>query len=67
MQVLVEVIERLSEKERKNFADLIGRLLVGLMREPGATKWICRMCDLGACGRPEGQCPIERAAHGAYG
>ena len=44
-------------------AGLTGKLLVGMMREPGATRWTCRLCDLGACGRPTG--PLPARAGGA--
>ena len=30
--------------------------------EPAA--WLCRLCDFGACGRPEGRCPAANAARG---
>jgi MarR family transcriptional repressor of emrRAB len=26
--------------------------------------WMCRLCDLGSCGRPEGKCPAANAAQG---
>jgi hypothetical protein len=38
---------------------LLGQVLVGLL--PGATPWQCRLCDLTACGRTAGACPVERA------
>jgi rubrerythrin len=28
--------------------------------------WICRLCDLGACGRAEGHCPAASAAAAKY-
>jgi hypothetical protein len=37
------------------------------MRGPGATRWMCRLCDLDACGRADGSCPVERAAAARYG
>jgi DNA-binding MarR family transcriptional regulator len=24
--------------------------------------WLCRLCDFGACGRPEGRCPVANVA-----
>jgi len=30
--------------------------------EPAA--WLCRLCDFGACGRPEGRCPAASIARG---
>jgi DNA-binding MarR family transcriptional regulator len=29
------------------------------------TAWICRLCDLGACGRADGRCPAANAARDA--
>ncbi len=29
--------------------------------------WLCRMCDFGACGRPEGRCPAARRARTTMG
>jgi DNA-binding MarR family transcriptional regulator len=65
--LLEDVLGALDTTEREELAVLIGKLLVGMMREPGATRWTCRLCDLDACGRDSGHCPIERAARARYG
>ncbi|MGH9279033.1 MAG: MarR family winged helix-turn-helix transcriptional regulator [Acidimicrobiales bacterium] len=52
----------LSPAEREQFGALAGRVLAGMVRPPGATRWTCRLCDTGACGRPEGRCPVATAA-----
>ncbi len=52
----------LSDEERRQFGDLAGRVLAGMVRPPGATQWICRLCDLEACGRPQGECPVATAS-----
>jgi DNA-binding MarR family transcriptional regulator len=67
LQLLGDVMAPLSAEEGGTLAALAGRMLVGMMREPGATRWICRLCDLGACGRPAGHCPLEQAARARYG
>lgn len=67
LDLLREVLGGLTAAEQDAAAELAGKLLVGLMREPGATRWTCRLCDLGACGRPDGHCPLERAARARYG
>lgn len=67
LRLLEEVLAPLQAAERDLLAELTGKLLVGMMREPGATRWTCRLCDLGACGRPAGHCPIEQAARLRYG
>ena len=41
--------------------------LAGLIRPPGATRWTRRLCDLDACGRPQGHCPVYEAAKARYG
>jgi hypothetical protein len=33
----------LGAEEGDTLAALAGRMLVGMMREPGATRWICRL------------------------
>jgi DNA-binding MarR family transcriptional regulator len=67
LELLDGVLEPLTVGERRTLSALLGRLLVGMMREPGATRWMCRSCDLSACGRPAGHCPLEREARVRYG
>src|SRR5205807_7247716 len=67
LEVLDSVLQPLSDTERRAFTSLVGRVLVGMMREPGATRWMCRLCDLSACGRPAGHCPLEQEARARYG
>ncbi len=56
----------LTEQERATFEDLAGKMLVGMMRGPGATRWICRLCDTGACRGAPGGCPVGNAAIQRY-
>ncbi len=65
-QVLHDALAPLDPAEQQVFGELVGRILVGMMREPGATRWTCRLCDTDACGRYTGGCPIGRAAHARY-
>jgi DNA-binding MarR family transcriptional regulator len=65
-QVLDGALEVLSPAERRSLDQLIGRILVGMMREPGATRWMCRLCDLHACGRDTGDCPVGREVKARY-
>jgi rubrerythrin len=60
--VLVDALAVLSPRERDTFDGLIGKIAVGMMREPGAVRWTCRLCDTKVCGRYEGRCPIGKAA-----
>ena len=67
LRLLEDVLETLDATERDALDALTGRLLVAMMRERGATRWTCRLCDLTACGRASGHCPVERAARAKYG
>jgi DNA-binding MarR family transcriptional regulator len=52
----------LTAAERQVFEGVTGRVLAGLVREPGATRWICRLCDTTTCGRADGRCPLANAS-----
>jgi MarR family transcriptional repressor of emrRAB len=65
--VLGNALGVLSKSERRQFEDLLSRVLPGLMRGPGATRWMCRLCDMRACGRDEGRCPVANAARERFG
>ncbi len=67
LRLLEEALESLDAHEQEVLATLAGKVLVGMMREPGATRWTCRLCHLGACGRRSGHCPVEQAARARYG
>jgi DNA-binding MarR family transcriptional regulator len=56
----------LTPEERAAFEHLTGKMLVGMMRGPGATRWICRMCHIGACRGAAGGCPVGNAARDRY-
>jgi DNA-binding MarR family transcriptional regulator len=62
--VLEASLEVLSDPERRQLDALVGKVLVGRMRGPGAVRWMCRLCDMQACGRDEGRCPVAQAAGG---
>lgn len=67
LAVLQGAISALPEPDRRNLDELLSRLLVGLMRGPGAQRWMCRLCDLDACGRERGHCPVANAAADRFG
>jgi len=60
--MLDDALAPLSAAERRTFDELASRLLIGLMREPGATRWMCRLCDTHACGRDRDRCPVANEA-----
>jgi DNA-binding MarR family transcriptional regulator len=61
-----ELLTALSDQERRALATQLDKLLVGVARRRLESRaqdepvggWMCRFCDLGACGRPEGRCPV---------
>ena len=65
-EVLENALSRLAPAERRAFDNVVSRVLVGLIRGPGATRWICRLCDTTACGRQDGRCPVANAARERY-
>ena len=64
--VLDRVIAVLSAEERAELDLLVSKMLVGMMRGPGAVRWICRLCDTGICRGSPGGCPVGNAARERY-
>jgi DNA-binding MarR family transcriptional regulator len=64
--VLERALAVLAPDERTAFEELTGKVLVGLMRGPGAIRWICRLCDIGVCRGTEGGCPVGNEARERY-
>jgi DNA-binding MarR family transcriptional regulator len=65
--VLVDALAVLSDAQRETLDELLGTMLVGLMRDPGATRWMCRLCDSTRCGHAEGLCPVGAEARRRWG
>ena len=65
--VLAGVLDALSPAERETLRRLMSKLLAGLIRGPGAVRWICRLCDTGVCRGTEGGCPVGHAVRARYG
>ena len=65
-EVLDGALAALSARERADFGLLAGKVLAGLIRGPGATRWICRLCDTGTCRAAAGGCPVGNAARDRY-
>ena len=63
---LNDALAVLSTPERRTLDALLAKVAVGMMREPGAVRWTCRLCDTDACGRYAGGCPIGNAAAERY-
>jgi DNA-binding MarR family transcriptional regulator len=64
--VLEGALAVLSPDERQAFDRVAGKVLVGLIRGPGATRWMCRLCDTGVCRGAAGGCPVGKAARERY-
>jgi DNA-binding MarR family transcriptional regulator len=65
-EVLQDALSVLDPGEREAFDEMVSRVLVGLIRGPGAVRWMCRLCDMKACGREAGRCPVANAARERY-
>jgi DNA-binding MarR family transcriptional regulator len=61
-EVLDDALADLTPAEREQLDELMSRVLVGLIRGPGAVRWMCRLCDMEACGHKTGGCPVANAA-----
>ncbi|MGB8650325.1 MAG: MarR family transcriptional regulator [Mycobacteriales bacterium] len=66
-RVLDSALGTLTPAERATLDRLTGKVLAGLVRAPGATRWTCRLCDTTACGRDDDRCPVANAAQARYG
>jgi|SRR5436190_14494631 len=65
-EVLESALAGISPREREAFDRILSHVLVGLIRGPGAVRWMCRLCDTTACGREAGRCPVANAARERY-
>jgi DNA-binding MarR family transcriptional regulator len=65
-EVLQRSLAVLTDGERATLEQLVSKVLVGMMRGPGATRWMCRLCDIGVCRGAPGGCPVGNAARQRY-
>ena len=65
-EVLEGALAGLTDADRDALRKILGTMLVTMMRGPGATRWMCRLCDTGACRGAEGGCPVGNAARERY-
>jgi len=66
-ELIDQALDALTPAERRQLGELAAKILVHMIRPPGATRWTCRLCDVVACGRPDGRCPVAQAAKARYG
>ena len=64
--LLAGALDVLTPAERETFEQLAGKILIGMMRGPGAVRWICRLCDTGVCRGAPGGCPVGNTARERY-
>jgi DNA-binding MarR family transcriptional regulator len=65
-RVLAAALSPLTGDERAALTPIVGKILVGLMRPPGATRWNCRQCDTGTCRGTGDGCPVGNEARRRY-
>jgi len=65
--VLDRALADLTANQRRTLEGLLGKVMAGMVREKDGGAWICRLCDLDACGRADGHCPSANAAAAKYG
>ena len=51
----------LTDDQERMLAEVMERMLIELGRDRAAEARVCRLCDLEACGRPRGECPVAPA------
>jgi DNA-binding MarR family transcriptional regulator len=60
------VLDELSPAERETLDSLMSRIMASVVGSKEGGAWICRLCDLDACGRASGHCPAAGAAAAKY-
>ena len=64
---LTSLLADFSTAETGALRELLGRVMSRVVQYKRGGAWICRMCDLQACGRDAGNCPAANAAALKYG
>ena len=59
---LAAVLDPLSADEREELAELLEKLLGGVVGGRADAGHVCRLCDVEACGHADGRCPVTQAA-----
>ena len=64
--LLTSALDELSPAERETLHSLMSRIMASIVRSKEGGAWICRLCDVKACGRASGHCPAANAAAAKY-
>jgi DNA-binding MarR family transcriptional regulator len=65
--LLHQLTGALDAQERRQLQHLLSKMLEAVVATKDGGAWICRLCDLTACGRTDGKCPTAQAAAVKYG
>ena len=65
--LLTDALDGLSAADRQTLHTLMGRVMANIISRKEGGAWICRLCDLEACGRADGLCPTANAAAARHG
>src|SRR5689334_13848399 len=65
--VVRPLVADLSSAEQETLRDLLSRMMAKVVAAKEGGAWICRLCDIAACGRAEGRCPAANAGAVKYG
>ncbi len=73
--VAQRLVDGMSDRQRRDFERMLGGVVAQLTRErlehrratASESPWLCRTCDLAACGRPDGRCPAANEAAAGTG
>jgi DNA-binding MarR family transcriptional regulator len=61
INALDHALTALTPGDRAQLDAIASRLLVSMRRGPSAHRWMCRLCDMQACGWASGGCPVRNA------
>lgn len=71
---LAGVLDGITNQERDELTLIVEKLLGNITTrrlaerstgDPPSNGWLCRLCDLDACGRTAGRCPVAATASGS--
>ena len=65
--LLDRLIADLTTAEVDQLHSLLGKVMSRVVADKDGGAWVCRLCDLHACGRDEGRCPTAGAAAAKFG
>lgn len=58
------LVDSLTDEEVEVLRSLVAKLMAAVVQHKDRGAWTCRLCDLTACRRNEGECPAYNAATG---